>query len=225
MNRLLTLVLVLSLSVPLLGQESPSRIEDLGAELDRLRVERDALSKNLSELEIKIRQLEAQRDQILYEESAKDGVFVVTSMDAPFKKEPSAYAEIMREIPKGVQLPAMGYRKYFWKVYYDGKVGYVPEFWVVRNDQAKDYFETRGSDDEFFHGEYRKPSAGAGEQNPGPTSGSGMPPLTGVVTQEGSSSRTGATSSRAAVQCSAYTKKGGRCKRMTTSPSGRCWQH
>lgn len=27
------------------------------------------------------------------------------------------------------------------------------------------------------------------------------------------------------VQCSAYTKKGNRCKRMTTNPNGRCWQH
>lgn len=27
------------------------------------------------------------------------------------------------------------------------------------------------------------------------------------------------------VQCSASTKKGGRCRRMTSSPNGRCWQH
>ena len=29
----------------------------------------------------------------------------------------------------------------------------------------------------------------------------------------------------ASVQCSASTQKGGRCKRITTNCSGRCWQH
>jgi hypothetical protein len=27
------------------------------------------------------------------------------------------------------------------------------------------------------------------------------------------------------VQCSAITKKGTRCTRMTKSPNGKCWQH
>ena len=51
----------------------------------------------------------------------------------------------------------------------------------------------------------------------------------------GSSSSTGTSSgasysshssySRTSVQCSAYTKKGNRCQRMTTSANGRCYQH
>ncbi len=34
-----------------------------------------------------------------------------------------------------------------------------------------------------------------------------------------------ATERSSAVQCSATTKKGTQCKRMTTSLSGKCWQH
>ena len=33
------------------------------------------------------------------------------------------------------------------------------------------------------------------------------------------------THSSSAVQCRGYTKKGKRCKRKTTHPSGYCWQH
>jgi len=32
-------------------------------------------------------------------------------------------------------------------------------------------------------------------------------------------------SNSGSVQCSAITKAGSRCKRMTTSPNGKCWQH
>lgn len=41
-----------------------------------------------------------------------------------------------------------------------------------------------------------------------------------TTTPTRSSSTTGTTS-----QCSSITQKGTRCKRTTTSPSGKCWQH
>lgn len=60
------------------------------------------------------------------------------------------------------------------------------------------------------------------------------PPVVGpgsTATTSGSGSSTKAPdpspepSRSASVQCSGTTKKGARCKRMTTDPSGRCYQH
>jgi len=42
---------------------------------------------------------------------------------------------------------------------------------------------------------------------------------------QGSTSRPVYNSRSVSVQCSGQTKRGGRCRRMTLSPNGRCWQH
>ena len=55
----------------------------------------------------------------------------------------------------------------------------------------------------------------------GSTAGSSTP--TGSPSSASFSSRS--SYSRTSVQCSAYTKKGNRCQRMTTSANGRCYQH
>ncbi|MEJ8802129.1 hypothetical protein [Pontibacter sp. H249] len=44
-------------------------------------------------------------------------------------------------------------------------------------------------------------------------------------TDSSGSSSSGSRSSTGSVQCSGTTKAGARCKRMTTSASGRCYQH
>lgn len=47
-----------------------------------------------------------------------------------------------------------------------------------------------------------------------------------VVNLQGASNKSNTqTKAIKKVQCSAITKSGTRCKRMTTDPSGRCWQH
>ena len=62
--------------------------------------------------------------------------------------------------------------------------------------------------------EFRSVSAGR-IQNAG-TRAAGSPDHTSGTTESSSST---------SVQCSATTKKGSRCKRMTTNSSGLCWQH
>jgi hypothetical protein len=52
---------------------------------------------------------------------------------------------------------------------------------------------------------------------------SGSPSSTGSTF--GSSYSARSSYRRTSVQCSAYTKKGNRCQRMTTSANGRCYQH
>lgn len=45
------------------------------------------------------------------------------------------------------------------------------------------------------------------------------------TSEETAGSATSPSTRSAAVQCSGTTKKGTRCKRMTTNASGRCYQH
>jgi hypothetical protein len=48
---------------------------------------------------------------------------------------------------------------------------------------------------------------------------------TKTTASEVQSQSTNSVSRSTSVQCSATTKAGLRCKRMTKSPNGRCWQH
>lgn len=52
-------------------------------------------------------------------------------------------------------------------------------------------------------------------------------PLENSIQQESNYTPSHSSSSYSgeSVQCSGTTKKGARCRRMTTNPSGRCWQH
>jgi len=45
------------------------------------------------------------------------------------------------------------------------------------------------------------------------------------INEEENNSNKNTTESNQKVQCSAKTKKGSQCKRMTKSPNGKCWQH
>lgn len=47
----------------------------------------------------------------------------------------------------------------------------------------------------------------------------------GAVIPSNTTSTSGRTSSGSRVQCNGITKKGARCKRMTSDPSGYCYQH
>jgi len=62
-----------------------------------------------------------------------------------------------------------------------------------------------------------KPSAG--------TQGSTTAPNQLTTKTTATSTASSSSSSSSSVQCSGTTKKGARCKRMTTSSSGRCYQH
>ncbi|MGE3800593.1 MAG: thermonuclease family protein [Candidatus Kapaibacterium sp.] len=44
-------------------------------------------------------------------------------------------------------------------------------------------------------------------------------------TSSESKASSSSSSTSTSVQCSGRTKKGAQCKRMTTNPSGKCWQH
>lgn len=53
----------------------------------------------------------------------------------------------------------------------------------------------------------------------------GVPLLSSCEKESSSTSPSTSSSKSKSVQCRGYTEEGSRCKRMTTSSSGYCWQH
>lgn len=51
------------------------------------------------------------------------------------------------------------------------------------------------------------------------------PPPARTITRSRSSARSGSSGEAVAVRCSGITRRGTRCLRRTTNPSGRCYQH
>lgn len=139
------------------------------------------------------------------------------------RSSPSPSAEAIREIPAKVRLRALDFVYPFWKIEHEGLLGYISDAYIMRDLQAQAYFkdsQTRAGDTSstvavpLIHSTNEEVGSLPESRNSstGAAGASGRPSDSGLER-------------RASVRCSAYTKKGNRCQRMTTSLSGRCWQH
>ena len=195
--RLILLLLLCTAVWPVHAQSDKA----LRSQLDSLIQHRAALQRQLVELEDAITDVGRELSARAHERLVTQGVELYVAQTGWLQGAPSPDAERLIEVPEDMRLKAHDYTQGFWHVEYRDTSGYLPDVLVVQTPIAEAV------------------KAGLPPQKVAPPVVSDTAPAEALPKIESSNKRT------AAVQCNGITKKGARCKRNTTHPSGFCYQH
>ena len=201
--KFIIFVLLSICSCSLLAQDSSKKkisTEMIQSQFDSLTVMRASLLRHLHRMDVQLDSLSRLIREHESKQQLKDGIFVELVIPAKLLETPSVSAKEIQSVPAKLKLRALGYEGSYWQVEYNGIIGYIPSPFVKTNRTAQNYFEQTSK---------VKSNARASNGN------SSIGNTNRKLTQEKST----------AVQCSATTKKGSRCKLRTKNFNGRCWRH
>lgn len=147
------------------------------------------------------------------EKIEKEGVQATVKSDVPLRKENSVTSEVYYNLKRGQVITILDYNTSRFLLYDSINIGWVSEMFIVQSRELDAFVQLKKNG--FL--ENYKPS-----YEPKRTSN----PSTEIKVQTTSpvSNRTQSNKS-SSVRCSGTTTKGSRCKRMTKSSNGRCYQH
>ena len=199
------LFLLAALAWPAQAQPAAPSDAALRARLDSLIGERARLQRQIADLDGAIADVGQALSRRASERLAAQGVELRVARPGWLQSAPLA-ADSVIEVPQDMRLRADGYDEGFWRVHYRDTSGYLADVHVAPNPVA----------------DAVKASIASPPTAPAPDVRLAAPPeIAPSPTQ-----RPGRTSSdRTAARCEGTTKKGARCKRKTTHPSGFCHQH
>jgi hypothetical protein len=185
--------------------ELEARQTDLHAELSQVASALEGLRSKLAQLKVAdaIAKGIVIRAQTLYDET-------------PVFDKPFVFGNVIAKLPKGTEVRVLG-KPALWEVVAGDVHGFVGDVAPIDKESA----EQLGVLTKTKPMEYT-PS------NPRPLTSSGTAGATtpsNVTAPPSSSTARPSSPSRSSTQCLGTTKKGARCKRMTTDPSGYCYQH
>lgn len=199
--RLALVVLCLAIAQPTQAQSDRA----LHARLDSLIQARAHLQQQITELEQTISDVRREMAHRAYRRLTTQGVELRVRQAGWLRSAPFPSADSLVEVPVNLRLTAGGYDRGFWQVQVRDTPGYLSDVLVAETPIA-----------EAIKAGAATPPAGAAEATKdvalSPPEAHSTPPP-------------GNSGERAAIQCSGITKKGTRCRRKTTHPSGYCHQH
>ena len=192
---------------PVQAQSGAPSDDALRSRLDSLIQERARLQQQIVGLEQAITDVGREISRRAYERLAAQGVELQVQRSGWLRSAPFASADSVIEVPQDMRLKASGYDRGFWHVEYRDTSGYLSDVLVAENPLS----------DVIKSSALSSPAEPAADVRP--EADSEVAPLPESRPRLKSSERV------AAVQCAGITKKGARCKRTTTHPSGFCYQH
>ena len=195
--RLVLLLLLCTAAWPVQAQSDKA----LRTRLDSLIQSRAALQRQLVELEDAITDVGRELSARAHERLVTQGVELYVAQTGWLQGAPSPEAERLIKVPEDMRLKAYDYTQGFWQVEYRDTSGYLPDVLIVQTPIAEAV------------------KAGLPPQKVTAPTVPETAPAEVLPEIAPSNKRT------AAVQCQGITKKGARCKRNTTHPSGFCYQH
>ena len=136
--RFLVTIPIIILSVNLRCQT----VDSISELLDKIQMEKTDLLLRVDSLNLLIDYLAVQRNVALQKEST-EGFFCTTTLDKDVYKTPSPSGGILFTIQAGTRLCVMEQEDRMYKIYSDGKNGYIyPHFLEFDNESAKEILQT-----------------------------------------------------------------------------------
>lgn len=186
---------------------SQSQEEKLDSRLEQLRKEETQLNGELERIRSQIAELERAKAEVELEQllSGATVLTATTKFEAKMYRDPTIESQVVATIPAGAEVKVLAAASSpFVEVVFQNQRGFVTEGHFDKTNPVlmKALEAQRGLHDS--------------------STGSTASERSLSSSTSGSSSSSSATTS---TRCLGTTQKGSRCKRITTDPSGYCWQH